>query len=159
MSTTIDRQQYRASGKVDYVRFLFWFVVLALPIALAAGFLLYKVFTWGFYLVMIAPLVAGLLAGAGIALAVRLGHCRNRWVGAVAGLVVGLVMYLGYYQFHLAHVFIGFRNVHRVDLLPHWIHFRILSDEQRKVGDFRDKNQAPGGKNLGVVDLIFKWMF
>src|SRR5262245_8034344 len=160
MSTTLDRPQYRASGKVDYARFLFCFVVFALPIALAAGFLLCKVFTWGFYLVMIAPLVAGLLAGAGVALAVRLGHCRNRWIGAVAGLVAGLVMYLGYYQFHFAEQpFVGYRNVHRIDLLPRWILFRILTDEQRKVGDFRDKHQAPGGNNLGVVDQVFKWMF
>src|SRR5262245_41204951 len=158
MSTTLDRPQYRASGKVDFARFLFWFVVLALPIALAAGFLLCKVFMWGFYLVMIAPLVAGLLAGAGVALAVRLGRCRNRWVGAVAGLVVGLVMYLGYYHFHFGYL-TKFQHFHRVDVLPRWIHFRVLTDEQRKVGDFRDKDQAPGAKNLGVVDQVFKWMF
>jgi hypothetical protein len=141
---------------VDLARFAFWFILLALPIALLTGFLLCQLFLVGFYLIGVAPLIAGLLTGGGVALAVHLGRCRNRWVGAAAGLLAGLVMYLGYYQFHFASLF-GYRHVHRVDVLPRWVYFRVLTDEQRKVGDFRDR--AGGRNNLGVVDQVFKWVF
>jgi hypothetical protein len=149
------RPRYRASGGVDLARFGFWFVVAALPIALLAGFLLSQVFDWGWYIIGLAPLVAGALAAGGVALAVRFGRCRNRILGLMTGILAGSITYFSYYQFHLAG-FIGFENVHRVDLLPDWVHLRVMTDQQKDVaaGD----KPAPKIRDA-AVDTGFRWMF
>src|SRR5262249_27483085 len=87
-----------------------------------------------------------------------LGHCRNRWVGGVLGLVAGGVMYLSYYQFDFAHhPLVGFRNVHRVELLHRWIYHRILTDEQREVG--RPDRPVANPNDPDPVKHVFKWVF
>ncbi len=159
MGTLSDRPTYRPSGRVNLIRFGLLYVVVALPLTLFSAFLLYQVFVWGFYLLFLAPVVAGLLASAGVALAVHAGLCRNRWLGAAAGLLVGAVTFLGYYHFHLLSILppeVRWKAAHRVDVLPRFVYFRVLTDEQKRVGDVNNAaNKGPG--NLGVVDLIFKW--
>ena len=160
MRCTVDaspeRPRYRTSGGVDGARFALFFVVLAMPIALLAGYLLCLVFEWGWYILGLAPLVAGAIAAGGVALAVRLGRCRNRGLGLVAGILAGLITYFSYYQFNLAG-FIGFDNVHRVDLLPRWVQLRVLTDVQREVG----RGDKPGDPddNDDPVKTGFRWVF
>src|SRR5262249_29597238 len=96
------RETYRPSGRVSWGRLAVW-LVLSLPLALLAGGLLEAAFRGGFYAVFIVPLFAGLLAGGAAWLAVSMGRCRNRWVGAAVGLVAGAVVLVSSYQFDLAH--------------------------------------------------------
>lgn len=154
MKHLLDRPHYEASGDVSLMRFVPWVLFLAVPLALAVGYLLCGVFRLGWYLIGVAPLAAGALTGGAVALAVWLGHCRNRWVGGGLGLVLGLVTYLGYYHFDMLHQF-GFQHAGRVDNLPRYVYWRVLTDVQQEVGK---ANAVPVNRD-GVVDQIFKWVF
>jgi hypothetical protein len=142
---------------VDALRFVIVFLLVAVPIALALGYVLFLIFRIGFYLIFLVPVLAGLMTSAGVALAVRWGACRNRWIGGLAGLLAGCVMYLSYFHFDLLSL-IGFRNVHHVELLPRWIYFRILTDKQKKVGA-PDPVAGPQAAGNDPVKRVFKWIF
>jgi len=84
------RETYLSSGRVSWGRLARW-LALSSPLALLAGAVLYAAFRGGFYVPILIPLLARVLAGGAAWMTVSLGRCRNRWVGALVGLVAGLV--------------------------------------------------------------------
>src|SRR4051812_16856027 len=101
-SMSSPRETYKSSGRVSWGRLVFW-LALSSPLAVLAGYGLCAAFRGGCYVLFLVPLVGGLLAGGTAWLTVAAGRCRNRWVGAGAGLVAGLVALISYLQFDLAH--------------------------------------------------------
>jgi len=56
--------------------------------------------TYGFYFLIVFPLLQGLLGGAGVVIGVRVGRCRNATAAGLIGLLCGLWAYAGMYWFH-----------------------------------------------------------
>lgn len=95
---------------------------LATSLALAAA--LTGLFHSGFYLIVLVPMVAGVALAFSVYWAIRLGQCRNRWLGLTLGLVCGCVAYFGYYYIDM----VVTTTQWRPDLLPTYIAIRIQSD-------------------------------
>src|SRR5262249_57148929 len=109
-----------------WFRLLIW-SVLTLVVSVVLAFALHFANVHGFYLIVFVPIIAGLLAAGTVYLAVRQGHCRNRVVGGLLGLVAGLVVFLGYY--HLGQVEKnGMQDVGRLGRLPEDIEWRLRKD-------------------------------
>jgi hypothetical protein len=153
MSISVPRAAYQSSGRVRWSVFL----PLALAVlvsAVAMAWVLAFAFRLGFYLVIVAPLIAGGLVGIVLNMAVSLGHCRNRYVAAAVGILAGGLLYLGYYQFDLAR-FIGMNNVQRVDFLPRYVWFRLQHDQIRPVHGVG----AGAVRENTIVDRCFNGVF
>src|SRR5260370_1040516 len=101
MNAPTQRERYQPSGQVGWGLFL-PLSGLALLASAALGGFLYFAYLHGFYIVVFVPLLAAALAAGAVYLAVKLGHCRNRWAGGFVGLLAGLIVYLGYYHCGLA---------------------------------------------------------
>jgi hypothetical protein len=135
--------RYAPSGRFRPLALLAWLVVFS-PFVFLAGYLMAVALWSGVFVVGVVPLAAGAVAAAAPAAAVRLGKCRNRWVGGAAGAVAGLTAFLAYYQFDLAGT-VGWDHVHRADLLPEYVEFRLRTDRVVRV---RGGNNPPAA---GVV--------
>ena len=149
------RETYHPSGRVSWGRLALW-LVLSLPLPLLAGGLLEAAFRGGVYVVILVPLVAGLLAGGAAWLAVSAGRCRNRWVGAAAGLFLGAVGLVSSYQFDLAHE-AGPGHLHRLDLLPAHVRLRVETDQYDR---FLRTPPAPGPQAAPAANparRLFSW--
>lgn len=132
MLTLQERERYQPDGGIMMVR-LPALIILSLVAALAVAWGLKLAFLSGWYLIILVPAVAGMiLAGALFAL-VGWSHCRNRSLALALGLVAGLTGYLGYYHLCLVD-FLPPGFEWRVDLLPHYIAFRMETDVQHDVG-------------------------
>ena len=89
--------RYQASGWFNGVT-MFPLLAAAIALALAMGFVL--VFTEEhLYYVFVTPLVVGAPVFASIWGIIRLAHCRSPLVGTLIGLVLGLIYYVGYWDF------------------------------------------------------------
>ena len=148
------RRPYRVSGRVRWATFL-PLAALALAVAVGMGFLLHAANKAGWYLIVIAPIIAAVPVAALVILAVNLGQCRNRAIGGLLGLVAGVVLYLSYYEAGLIDM-VGPLALERLDILPNYIWFRLQTDviQDAKPG----KNPAGGpqpsvGMNIGTFAL------
>lgn len=151
------RKTYQPSSRVPWGRFALW-LVLSSPLALLSGFGLYAAFRGGFYFLFFVPLLAGCVAAGSALLSVSAGRCRNRWLGAAAGLLAGIVALVSYFQFDLAYQE-GLSSLHRLDLLPGHIRLRLETDQTKR---FRrtppDIGQPPnrvGAELFFVLDILF----
>ncbi|HEX4645977.1 MAG TPA: hypothetical protein VH598_10240, partial [Verrucomicrobiae bacterium] len=124
-----DRKFFSTSGKINWVRFIPW-AALAWATSALLAVLLYFLFRWGFYFVVIVPLVISLLVAGMVALAVKKGHCRSRVVGGLLGLLTGITLYLGYYYVGMVAT-LGIETAGRFELLPRYISFRMATDVVR----------------------------
>lgn len=119
-------QAYQSSGRVRWGA-LFPMAVATLAAAAVMAIVLYWVFRAGFYFIIVVPALAAAPLFFLVPRAVTVGHCRSRLVGGLLGLVAGAILYLGYYHAGLVDA-IGIENVHRVDILPDYIRFRMATD-------------------------------
>lgn len=151
--TEPQRESYRSSGKVRWLVFLPGLVVIT-AFTMVMSLCLYLAFGLGFYLVFIAPIIAALM-GAGLwNLILMWSHCRNYRLATTISVLLGLLLYLGYYHVGLMDAF-GVQNVHRIDLLPQYILFRMETDVVRDAHDLRP---APA-QGPDTVQQIFNWVF
>ena len=151
MRELTQRDRYQPSGRVGWIRFFVW-AALALVASVALGVGLHLANVNGFYIIVLAPLVAGAAAAGMVFLAVRQGHCRNRWVGGLFGIVAGAVVYLGYYHAGLVGL-IGVQDAHRLDLLPKYIQLRLKNDVVEDVG--KPANQQGGKADVFGNGFLF----
>ncbi len=132
MSIDVQRNRYRPSGRVSLGNFLALFLLTLLCAALLAA-VLYWLFTRGWYLLFIVPLVGAVLLGGMMRATVGMGKCRSTALAWVAGLVAGAVMYLGYYYIGMV-ALIGLHNAGRLDLFPRYVSLRVHTDVSKDVG-------------------------
>jgi hypothetical protein len=123
------RRFYQRTGNVNWVRFLPWMFAAFLVSGILACLLNLAIHS-GFYFIIIIPMLAGLIMGGTLFLAVQGGHCRSRMVAGICGALMGTSVYLGYFHAGLVGI-IGIQNIARVDLLPRYIQFRMNSDQIR----------------------------
>jgi hypothetical protein len=125
------RSHYGSSGSVDWIRYTPLLLIAIAASALGAA-LLYLLLTWGLYFIIIVPIIVGLGVAALVNFAVGRGHCRSRFVGALSGLICGVVLYLGYYYVGMVAA-LGFGGAAQIEFLPDYIYFRLNTDESREA--------------------------
>ncbi|MDB6108666.1 MAG: hypothetical protein JWR69_416 [Pedosphaera sp.] len=152
---TLDgRHAFKSSGKVNWVRFIPW-AALAWIVSVGLAMLLYFLFTWGFYFVLLIPLLVSLGVAGMVLLAVQKGHCRSRLVASLLGLATGMTLYLGYYYAGMVDA-LGIESVARVELLPSYIAFRMQTDVIRhEHSPKRDRDEATTTGSHGMNWFMF----
>jgi hypothetical protein len=140
------RPRYRRSGRVDWV----YFIPLAGLVLIAAAGLavvLHLAFVHGVYYIIFTPALLALPLTGLVAVAVGLGRCRSRLVAAALGLAAAAVFYLGHFHAGLVSE-IGIENIHRLDILPEYIQFRMENEVQTETPGHgpigRDPTVSPG---------------
>jgi hypothetical protein len=148
-----DRNVYRPSGRVNWAIFLPG-AVLALVVAVLMAVALAFLGTWGWHIIIFAPLMLVLPAVGVLVGAVRLGHCRNPMLAIVLGVAVGLIVGVGHYHAELV-LLEGPEFLSRVDLLPENVNLHMQHQVIRDVGHDQPKNK----KGPDTVGIIFNWFF
>lgn len=159
MSDTLaTRERYRPDGKMKWERLP---VLLVAPFAAAVGaaWLLNFVFEQGWYFVFIVPMLAAVLLGGLSMFCVWWSHCRKPFVAGMLGLCVGLGGYLGYYHCGLVQA-LPPGNLHRVDLLPDYIAFRMaieVADDDPPGNHNRPGQAKQREPKIGSNWIRFAW--
>jgi hypothetical protein len=149
-----------SSGGVHWVLF---------PLAVVGGLVAAGAIAWGLaalyaagmYWMFMAPAGAGLAMAAALYFLLRLGQCRNRWLGLALGVVCGCVLYLGYFQIDMARR-LGPEWAWRIDALPGFIAFRIRTDVAGNMNQPGGREPKPFWQlNLGAFcgELAFVLWF
>ena len=112
-----------------------WLVLASgsLLAAVVLAWLLNWLYQRQWYLVILAPSLAAFLVGLAIAGLVAVARCRQSVTAALLGALAGLVMYFGQYHFAMLEQ-LPPGNMHRLDLLPRYVLFRLQTDVEQKVG-------------------------
>ncbi len=155
---TVDREIYKTDSRVSLARFPV-LIAGAVSIALFVGWLLYVFHLFSIYFVIIVPAAAGFLAGFLLRGLIGWSKCRNIAFATFLGLVVGAVTFLSGYHFSMVHQFgpVGPLLIHRIDLLPDYIQFRLQNDV---VGDANANPAKPPAKPNSIENtLLFAWEF
>lgn len=154
------RHQYRRSGRVAWKRFL-PLAVLALTSSLAGGLYLAAVYVFGTYVFFGLAAWTGVLIGALVGVAVRLGRCRNASVGVGLGALCGCLAVMSHLQFSLSFE-TSFANFWRIAELPAYVEMRmnrdavtsLSSDPEKVVSPTPNENWVLGGSDALLVILI-----
>lgn len=138
--TVEERDQYSPDGRVKLSRI----PMLAVPVfaAILAGLLLALLFHVGWYLIILAALVAGGIVAGGMWGAVRFGHCRIPKLATALGLLCGVVAYSSYFYFDMI-AQVGPEVAARVDAVPSYIMFRMENDIHEDVGRPQPRAKKP----------------
>src|SRR5262245_45975083 len=126
-----DRPRSRPSGRFDPLRFPAGLAALAVA-ALLVGGLLFLALVNNWYVGLALPALAGLLLAAPALAAVRLGHCRNRTLAAIAGTSAGALALAA--CFYADHCLRWGGDWPRLDRLPEHVAFRMRTDRLRHAG-------------------------
>jgi len=150
------RERYRPDGGMKWNLLP---LVIAGPFAVAVGVAAFLniAFKNGFYYVLVLPLTASLLPAGTVYFVLWHSHCRKPFFAACVGLSTGLVAYLGYYHFGLLR-WLPPGQVHRVDLLPDYIVFRMKTDVQEmdpQPADNNDPLPIPNPVDAGINWVMF----
>jgi hypothetical protein len=148
------RKSYQPSGLVSWGGFIPLAILALIASALIAG-LLYFLFTVGFYLVIIAPAIAGLGAAGMVMLAVQRGRCRSAFVAGLLGAAAGITLYLGYFYVGMVSA-IGLENAGQFSVLPTYIRLRMQTDVVR---DVHSPTPEPGREEPTSGQAFKNWAF
>jgi hypothetical protein len=148
-----NRSRYVSTGKVAWSRFL-PLAGLALLSAAAVAKLLQIAYASGYYWLVWMPIMSSMALAALVVLAINIGRCRNRGVAVALGILVALVLYLGYYYASMVE-FWGSDYLTMPDRLPSYIWFRLNTDTKHPAGS---NSTAPGIPDFGgnVLDFVFE---
>src|SRR5665213_1285523 len=130
-SQIAQREKYRPSGRVSWGKFAAFYAV-SLLVAVLLSWAMYASFAAGWYIMFLMPAFAALLVGGMLTMTVRVGRCRKPLVAGIAGIVAGIVLYLGTYYFGLV-ALTGVQGAWRVNLLPTYITWRMQTDLHHDV--------------------------
>jgi len=139
---TIDqREKFRSDWLMNWMMFP---LLLLLPLisGLAIGCLMSLLYQWGWYLIFLVPFFLAVVLGGIVLLTVRWSHCRNPIMAGSIGLLAGVIALLSSYQFTMV-FYSGPRFLHRVDLLPAYIQFRMQTDVQEDAGMPNQRQAQP----------------
>jgi len=146
--------QYRPGGGVRWDWFLPGAFLTGLA-ALAMGWCLHRAFIAGWYLLLVAPIIAALPVLGLVSLTVWFSHCRNRSQAFLLGVGVGLLVHPGHYYVAMVDL-VGVQNAHHVEWFPRYLSARMQTDV------IEDAHAPPGrdrkGPNAGPK-VLFNWAF
>lgn len=143
MSSQEARAHYKPSGGIAAGRFLLALFGLAAA-GFTAGLILEVLMTCLLYVGVLLALVGALAVGGIVSLGVQSGHCRNRLVASLTGVMVGMFAYLSF--FHIDHCWRRNGTWSDVGSLPDYIEFRMQTDEMIWHGKGFEVRPAPAGQ-------------
>jgi hypothetical protein len=150
MNRPPDRHRYAPSGALDPLPFLVC-AALTGAVAVLAGYVVYASTPLTFAGALLGPLVAGIPLSGFVAIAVRVGKCRNPAVGAALGFSAGVLILVGAFQFSLAAAK-GNDHFFRVDLLPGYVNEHV-HDSDAWNPPFAGQPRPPAT----TEQLAFRW--
>src|SRR5262245_1023306 len=126
MEVRNDRTTYQRSGRVAGLRF--WpMAIVVLLVAVGMGYLWFLAYDAGHGYLIVTPAIMALPAAIAAFFAVRIGHCRNRFVAAALGIVAAAVLHVAY--FHFDRVDRDGRDaIFRLEPLPAFVQERMATD-------------------------------
>jgi hypothetical protein len=153
-----NRVHYRSSGRIGWM-----FFALVIPVTAGAAILLAALLS----LALQAGLYFAAYAACGVAVPLsmigwwgtRVGHCRNRLIAVLYGVLAGATMYFGYYYIDLA-ASRGFGEIPPLKALAGHIQFRLRHDRWQKPmqrdppGPIAEVNLFVFGAELFLVTAI-----
>lgn len=163
------RGGYRPSDKCDWLKLLTIALPLAVLAACAGAFFLSLALHWGFYVLLALPMSAALLLGLCAAWFFRSAHCRYPAVAGVCGILLGSVMFLGYYHCRFV-ALAGAAGPARIEALPEFIDFCLHHDVVHEfhgphatgiVHGFEDipkQNKEQPKVGLNCVGFVVDWL-
>lgn len=148
--------RYRSSGKVNLGAFI-PLAVLTLLLAVGMGALLDQLFRWGFYLMVLAPLICSLPVAFAVSGSVAGGKCRNSWVGGVFGLIAGLLIFASYFYVGMTRDLSGLLGT---VTFPNPMHLHNYTRYRMKAQVIEDV-VGPDKKTLepDTGDVVMNWVF
>jgi hypothetical protein len=141
MPNPTQRGTYKPSGRVAWGTFLpLYAAILVGAMALAGG--MYWLFSAGWYLMIIVPLVAALPLALALTTVVRVGKCRSPGLAWIAGIFAGALMYVGYFYVGMVAA-LGIQNAGRLDLFPQYVSWRAGNDVTHEEGRPATRQENP----------------
>ena len=141
MPNPTQRGTYKPSGRVAWGKFLLLYGATLVGAAVLAGGM-YWLFTAGWYLMIIVPLVAALLLALALTTVVRVGKCRSPGLAWIAGIFAGALMYVGYFYVGMVAA-LGIQNAGRLDLFPQYVSWRAGNDVTHEEGRPATRQENP----------------
>src|ERR1700722_1697340 len=117
------RLRYHPTNRIAWATFLPWALVTLIWAALLAA-AMYWLFSKGWYLLFLVPTFFALLLSGFVSLTVSKGKCRSPILAAIFGVLVGVILYGGYFYFGMLSM-LGVDSAARFDLLPRYILLRL----------------------------------
>jgi hypothetical protein len=145
---------YEPSPGVNWAVFL---PCCLLPLSGAAigAYWLQALFTAGHYYLLIVPAFLAFPVAGLVMATVYLGRCRSRLVGALLGLLAGLVLYVGQYHVDLIQQR-GPQAALRLDWLAEHLVWRKEVEQQVRVGAGAARAQPRGGAALNWFNFVME---
>ena len=137
----VERQRYRASGRVAWGKFLPLAIITAIA-ALVLAAVMNWLYSVGWHLVILVPIVFSLLLVIPLSVTIANGKCRSPLLAAALGFAAGLLMYGGYLYFGMVSL-LGLQGITRLDLFPSYLSLRLHSDTEHDVGRSSPKVSRP----------------
>ncbi len=131
--TPLNEREHYASDMGMMLAGLPMLVCGSIAAALGMGFVLSLLFHWGWYLIILVPMVLALALGGILHLLIAGAKCRNHWLAGIVGLLAGSIAYVSYFYFDMQH-HLPPPLQNRVELLPDYILHRMANDVQEEVG-------------------------
>ncbi len=140
------RAVYRPGGRVHWFKLIPGLIATA-GVAVVLAWCLSFAFENGFYLILVAPFIAGLALAGTWYVTLTWSHCRNKRFAVASSIALALISSLGSYEFGLLKI-VGVRNVQRIDLLPAYIQLRMKTDAPRPANRPRANIAQTAGPTL-----------
>ena len=127
-----DRPTYERSGRVAG---RFWpMAIVVLFVAAGMGYLWFLAYDTGHGYLVVTPAIMSIPVAIAAFLAVRIGHCRNRFVAWALGVLAAIVLQAAYFHFDRVHRE-GRDALIQLERLPAFIQERMATDGVgRQVG-------------------------
>lgn len=93
-------ETYTPSGRFKLTGIAIMLILGGLP-GIATAFAIHLILDiTGFYIMFLFPAGIGLAAGFGLLLGIEKGQCRNTFIGIIAGLIIGIIIYISMHFFN-----------------------------------------------------------
>jgi hypothetical protein len=151
MSYANDRDVYRSTGAVNWLRLVPAAVGLLLVAAIMAVALCAAFFS-GYYWLFITPILASLPVMGMLYVTLKFSHCRNMVIAFLLAAMSYGVLYLGYYHACLVRT-VGIWALPHVELLGPYIDFRMQTDEVRDAAKPEKQNNQNVQRRPGATAM------
>jgi hypothetical protein len=131
MQSSAGRVQYQSDNSASWHLLPISIAVVILA-AVGLAWLMNLAYHFGWYLIMLVPLLCGGALGGVLYVMIGFSRCRNYWLAGALGFLAGVICYIGYYDFGLREIMPP-GVAWRIEMLPKYIEFRMKTDVHKDI--------------------------